>query len=472
MNPDVVPRIPRALVCGAWLLLVSAWASAQPSEAPIPVVPGSPSPVALEIWNSPAFQRQFAESYLAETEIEPRVTTTERDQMQKVLELIAGGQMEKAEQVLKKLTSEAATAVYDFTLANIYFQLDRHQEAALAYRKAIDKYPKFRRAWKNLGLIHIRQGEFDKAVPALTRVVELGGNDATIYGLLGYASAMLDQHLAAESAYRLAILLDPGTLDWKMGLAHSLFKQDRYAEAAALCGQLIQEQPSRADFWLLQANAYIGMKQPLKAAEVFEILNHLGQSTTESLKLLGDIYVNEGLYELAVQSYLQALDKTSQADPDPYIRAANVLAAHGAVAETRRLVEHLEQRLKERLSPDARKDLLKLRARLAVAEGAGAEEARVLEEIVALDPFDGEALILLGQHSSRNGNPEKAIFYYERAAAIERFEADAKVRHAQVLIGQGQYEAALPLLRRAQQINPRDNVEEYLAQVERIVKSR
>ena len=41
--------------------------------------------VQLKIWNDPAFQKQFAESYLAETEIEPRVTVDERKQMQKVL---------------------------------------------------------------------------------------------------------------------------------------------------------------------------------------------------------------------------------------------------------------------------------------------------------------------------------------------------------------------------------------------------
>ena len=45
------------------------------------------------------------------------------------------------------------------------------------------------------------------------------------------------------------------------------------------------------------------------------------------------------------------------------------------------------------LQADERKDLLKLRARLAVAEGASDVDVRVLEEVVALDPLDGDALI-------------------------------------------------------------------------------
>lgn len=119
-----------------------------------------------------------------------------------------------------------------------------------------------------------------------------------------------------------------------------------------------------------------------------------------------------------------------------------------------------------------RKDLLKLQARIAVAKGASDEEVRILEEIVALDPLDGEALLLLGQHHGRAGNPEKAIFYYERAASLEAFEAEAKVRHAQLLVKQGSYEEALPLLRRAQQLKPRDNIQDYLEQVERVAKGQ
>jgi Flp pilus assembly protein TadD len=116
--------------------------------------------------------------------------------------------------------------------------------------------------------------------------------------------------------------------------------------------------------------------------------------------------------------------------------------------------------------------VLKLRARLAVAEGAGEEEVKVLEQIVELDPLDGEALLLLGRHSDRNGDSEQAIFYYERAASLEAFEADAKVAHAQLLVRQGKYRDAIPMLERAQMLEPRENVQEYLEQVERAAKSR
>ncbi|MEY3025871.1 MAG: hypothetical protein RLZZ238_768, partial [Planctomycetota bacterium] len=93
-------------------------------------------------------------------------------------------------------------------------------------------------------------------------------------------------------------------------------------------------------------------------------------------------------------------------------------------------------------------------------------------EIVALDPLDGEALILLGQYHARAGDAEQAVFMYERAQKLEKFEADAKVRHAQLLVGEGKYADALPLLRSAQQIRPRENIQQYLDQVERASRQR
>jgi Flp pilus assembly protein TadD len=133
------------------------------------------------------------------------------------------------------------------------------------------------------------------------------------------------------------------------------------------------------------------------------------------------------------------------------------------------------------LDDTGKKRVLRLDARLAMAEGGAfgaasdgsAEAAAVksLEEIVALDPLDGEALMLLGQHYTKAKEIDRAIFYYERASSLEPFEADAKVRQAQLLVTQNKYREAVPLLKRAQELKPRDEVARYLDQVERISRT-
>jgi len=460
---------------------LAAWTA--PTEASLPATPTWPvepastralegGDFALQVWNDPMFQRQFAESYAAETDIEPRLAAPERETMQQVLDLMAADKMDEAAQFITKQMTPASSAVFDFTLANIRFQQERLPEAIGAYELATQKFPKFRRAWRNLALIFVRRNEHAKAARALVRVVELGGGDAVTYGLLAFSYSNLDDHMSAESGFRMAAMLDPQTLDWKMGLAKSFFHQKRHADAAALCDSMLANDPNRADLWLLQANAFIGQNQPRRAAENYELVDGLGKSTPDSLNMLADIYVNDELYDLAVDTYVRAMEKNLGVGASRAIRAAKVLSSRGASESTKRLVERIEDIHTGRLSSDERKDLLKLRARLAVADGAGEEEARVLEEIVQLDPLDGEALILLGQHQARAGDVERAIFWYERAASVEAFEAEAKVRHAQLLVSKGRYSEALPLLRRAQTIKPRENVQQYLEQVERVAQSR
>lgn len=422
----------------------------------------------LELWSDPSFRRRLAESYLAETEVEPRLTTADRERLQRAFDRLAAGDLDGAERLLLEARGEEESAVFDVTLGNVLSQREDLERAVAAYRAAVEKFPRFRRAWRSLGLIHVRRGELAEAARALTRVIELGGGDALTYGLLGSAHAGLGSQLAAESAFRMAALLEPDALDWKLGLARSFVQQERFAEAASLCGDLIEAQPERAELWLLQGGAFLGLGQPLRAAEAYELADRLGGATAASLAMLGDIYVNEGLFDLATAAHLRALDEDPQAGLQRPLRAAAVLTARGALGETRRLIEGIETLGGERLGDAERRELLGLRARLAVAEGDGDEEARVLEEIVRLDPLDGEALILLGRHAGRTGDPERAAFWLERAASLEAFEADAKLRHGQLLVQQGSYAEALPLLRRAQALEPRESVREYIEEVERV----
>ncbi len=443
------------------------------------------APFELETWNDPAFQKEFTESFTAESDIEPRVTLDEREKMQKVLALMSDDKLDAAARLLETYTQdETASAVFDFTLGNLYFRQEKLDEAAAAYLKATKRHKTFQRAWKGLALAHVRRNDFESALPALVRTVELGGGDRIIYGLLGFAHSAVGDPISAESALRMAILLDPETLDWKLGLVQSFLQQQRFADVVAHTERLIAAFPERADLWLIQANAYVGMKEPLRAAENYEMVDRLGQSTVKSLTTLGSIYVNEGLYDLAVDAYGRAMAKALEATDAPAepgktppvaaraVQAAQVLSARGADDATETLLDKVEALYGGALTVADQKDVLKLRARLAMAREAEDEEARVLERVVELDPLDGEALILLGRHAARKGDVEKAVFYFERAAAIEEYEPDALVSHAKVLAREGKYTEALPLLRRAQQLKPRNAVQDFLEDIERVAKSR
>lgn len=425
----------------------------------------------LTIWDEELFQKQFMASYGVNADIEPSLTAVEFEQMQKILDAMSkDDDLTKAMKLLEKNCKESSSATFEFTLGNLYFQQDQLEEALRYYDMAIEQFPNFRRAYKNAGLIHVRNGKFEKAIPYITKTIELGGHSSIAFGLLGFSYGSTEQHLCAESAYRMAILLDPETVDWQLGLARSFFKQQKFGDAVSLCNSLIEKKPDNADFWLLQANAYLGLKQPMRAAENYEYVNAMGKSTGDSMTMLGDVYVNEERWDMAADAYLRAYELDNGEKPAKALRAAKILAARGSLEQSTRMLSRVAEK-KDGLGNDDLKELLKLQARVAVAHGGGEDVVKILEEVVEVDPLDGEALILLAQHYGRNV-PEKAIFYYERAAGIEKHEAEAKLYHGQLLVGQAKYVDAIPLLRRAYELKPRSDIEDYLKQVERIAKTR
>jgi predicted Zn-dependent protease len=424
-------------------------------------------------WKEPAFQQAFMGSYGMRAEIEPRVTVVEKGVMEKVMKLMgASGGNAKAVELLEKSTNAAASAVFDFTLANIHFQEDRLTNAAACYSSAIAKFPSFQRAYKNLGLIGIRLNDFDAAIGPLTKCIELGENDGLTYGLLAYAYSMTEQYVSSESAYRLAVMLQPKMLDWKMGLCRTLFKQQKYGEAIAMCDELLRREPGKADYLLLQANAYLGLKQPMKAAEIYELLDIAGKTPTAALQTLGDIYVNEGDVDQAADAYARAMAREENPDIARQLRNADVLVSRSAYSAASGLIRKIAERAGANLNDEQKKRMLKLEARLAVARNEAVEaQAKILEDIVVLDPLDGDALIMLGLFYAPT-NVEKAIFYYERAEGIEKVEADARLRHAQILAKNGKYQEALPLIKRSLELKPREDVQRYFEQVERAARLR
>lgn len=427
----------------------------------------------MSLWQDPEFQKRFLADYGTRAEVEPGVTIVEKEMLEKIIAVVGQPNgLERATVMLSRAIKPSNSAVFDFTLAGFYFQSGETELALKWYRRAIDKHPAFLRAHKNLGQALVKRGKYRQALPSLTRAIELGAVDGVTYGLLGFAFLMTERFASAESAYRQAVMLQPAVKDWKLGLARSLFKQRCYGEASTLCAEMLAKEPLNADFWLLQANAYLGLKQPMKAAANYEYLALMGEGTAASMNMLGDIYVNEGLVDMAGDAYTRALKLEAEGSPTRALRNADVLAARGGHKEAEQLAAEIRHTFGDRLADEDRKRLLKLAARMAASQGdAQAKHVALLEEIIALDPLDGEALILLGQHYSQAGNVEKACFLFERAEGIEAHAPMAFLRHAQALVRDQQYANAIPLLKRSQELRPRDDIAAYLEQVQRAART-
>lgn len=441
------------------------------SAAPTSFATMTESNELASIWNDPEFQRRLVGSYGFASEAEPRLQPEElATYRQEVVPLLTNSEPQKIIASLQKLAKPKASAVFDFTLGNVYFQNDDLTNAVKSFEAALAKFPDYRRAQKNLAFALVRGGKYAEAIKPLTRTIALGDADGKVFGLLGFACMDQGRYVSAEAAYRQALIFEPDNLDFKLGLVKCSLSAANYDYALGLLDELIRQYPERDSLWSLQANIYIQKDRPRRAAVSLEMLRRLGKATAPNLFLLGDLYMAQAARDLALGAYLEAIDKDGGQNLAKALRPAQILVSRGAWDEARKLFAKIRGAGGGLTGADELK-LLKLESRVAMATGEGEKAIATLEQIIQKDPLDGEALLLAGDYYAKNGQREKAEFRYQSAANIPGYEVDACVKHAQLLVQSQKYAQAAELLRKAQKVKPRDNVQRYLEKVEQLARA-
>jgi len=423
---------------------------------------------ASSMWNDANFVKTFTASYGVLAQYEPEISDAEKDALRSLLNVIKNnprGAISALEQQIKPNSS----AAFNFILGNLYFQEGNLNKAAQSYRKAVRKYPNFRRAHKNLGLVLVQNGQLKAAIPALSKALELGDVDGRSYGLLGYSYLTEQLYYPAEAAYRQAILMQPQVRDWKLGLARCLVETEDFKGAVALFDTLIKQEPDNADFWLLQANAYIGLEETLAAAQNIEVVRRMGKGGVTSLTMLGDIYMNNQHPELALSAYLDALKHSEKQSPRSLIRAAKLFTQTGSPQQAKTLIAQLRTQVAN-LSQEDDLSLLTLEAKIARAEGDDSKAYETLNQIVERDALNGDALIELGNYYAEQGDLGRAVNRYEQAQMIAEYERPALIAHSQALIRNKNYKEAIVLLRRAQGLEDERFLADYIERIERAAR--
>lgn len=443
------------LLLFALALGVAGGAAAQP-----------PASERVSVLDDPEWRARFLGSYGFLSGAEPQIAPSELELLREVLELMRVNP-QAAESMLATQTSKDGSAALDFILGNLQFQNGHSADAARSYDRALQKFPDFRRAHTNAGLLLVQEGQYKDAVEHLSRAVELGERDGRMYGLLGYCHLNLEHYVAAEQAYRDAVLLEPETRDWQVGLARALMSMEKYEEAAAIFGRMIDADPTNATVWIGQANAYIGLEKPRAAAVNLEAVRAMGEAKTSTLVLLGDIYMNEEMPDLAKSAYLEVIAKDGDGVQfDTAYRAADLLLRTRSYGQARELLDSIQKRYARSMDTDAELRLLTLRGKLARAQGRDKEAVKVLESIVERDGTNGDALLELAKYYHEHGSEEKALLYVERAQNLQAYEYEALLQHAQMRVAERDYRKAAELLRSALEIKREPRVERYLARVE------
>ena len=440
---------------------------------------GLVQPVSAEIdmqfWKKPG----YFDGYYKDLDIVGSVLPTVKSEEQAILQQFAVESEISDARGLAYLRSQItpqSSSALDFNLGVQYYKADDIDNAQIYFRRAVSKWPTFQAAFKLLGYCYLQQEDWSNAAAAFSRSTELGENDARIYGLLGMIYLNEEKILESESAYKRAIVADPATLDWYKGLAQTLINQTKHLELISLFEEMIDraaDPKDEKDFLILQANSFIALNQQLKAAANYEIVRRMGLGTAESMGRLGDIYLNENQIELATEAYIESFELDPEQSQDIPLNSASIMVGRGYWTNGQKLIDKIREVFGGRLESENHLNLLRLEAQVAIATK---QESSIiigfLEEVLELEPDDGQTLLLLAKFYHSEGNIEEARKYYELTLELEDFEYEALIQYAQMLARERLFCDAVPLLRDALDIEFTSNVETFMDQAERICRNQ
>jgi len=289
------------------------------------------------------------------------------------------------------------------------------------------------------------QGEYEKALEHFETAFALWPDNpfARYYAALA-AEAVGDFDRAIEQ-YRYSIRIAPGATDSRIRVARIHQAQRRYGEALQLLRIRAADEPLAPEGELLSMRLWARVGRGWEIDRNLETIrngapSYIGRALAASA---------EGVADRA--GALQALAMLRRAaDLKPtdlnYAEALRSIVeyAHASGQGVDRAMADLEAAMTAH--PDS-PEVREIAAYAAELEGRPQNEVQAAyEAVLEVDPENGRALEGLGRAASRVGDHERAIEYFQRAAAALEGEAGPSVRAAEALVALGRVAEAEALV--------------------------
>ncbi len=200
-----------------------------------------------------------------------------------------GKYQEAADAFRKAVAADPKDYSAHFNLAFSCSMLHLDAEGIAEYRKTLELKPGLYEAELNGGILLLRQKRAGEALPLLEGAAEQ--KPAEFRPRYYTAEAQLETGALdkAEASYRRALELKPKSADSELGLAHTLAREHRLAEAAPHFRQAAEADPKFRSYLLELAQLYEEDKQPAEAIAIYREFpenpsaqEHLGELLLEN----------------------------------------------------------------------------------------------------------------------------------------------------------------------------------------------
>ncbi len=418
---------------------------------------------------------EFVLGHIASDEPNLRISQDERELLTTLLPLIENGQAEQALRVFEQQDITTLSVKMRELYGQVLLNTQRYNDARKTLELIVEEVPTLASAHRSLSLVYLMLEALPDARRHLTRCIELGVNDAQVFGQLAYTNLQLGNAVTAISGYQQALLLQPDNSQWYQGLLFALIQSNSVAQADSLLEQMLTEAPDSRQLWLQRGQLALKQNNKMKAISSLETALSLGDDSVSNVITLAKLHVFEGSVTRGANllaEHRDSLLKNSHGDGvKAFIDIANYLVGTEQWGLLKSLLPRSNSSFSA-LTAQQRAQFDVLSAQLAVAEGREQEATEKLQNAISMMPDSGEALLALAQLYRKQKKVLKAKMLYVRAQALESSKQRAMLGQAQMAIEQHDYAQALALLRDVVKAYPsRTDLLGNIAALEKILKN-
>ena len=318
-------------------------------------------------------------------------------------------------------TKEADTQETRLSRANAYFSADQFDKAEKEYREVLRSTPNNLDALRRLGILYHEQGQLLQAYPLLKRAAELQPDDAEVQLKFGLTLLSLRQFADARSAALQVLDKQPGQEQALLLLADTAVPPaSTVEETRDLIQSRREKDQERVGYHLALGALDLRQKEEARAEGEFRAALGLDPKSAAAHTALGFLYWSRNDLKAAEQEFKTAAELAPARSP-MWLRYADYLQKTGATAEAKAVLEEINRKVPDYLPP--RVYLM----RIACAKQQDADCTTRVQNILAQDPINYDALFQDGLLNLAKGETAKAIREFEQLSSI--YKQNPQVRY-------------------------------------------
>jgi tetratricopeptide (TPR) repeat protein len=200
--------------------------------------------------------------------------------------------------------------ITQYCLGNIYFKLNRYQDAVKYFTKSLQIKGDFPEAYWALGLVYIKLRQYDIAAEIFKKGIAINPGSSSLHYNLGNTYLRLDRLVEALKSFNDAIRLQPDLVEAYGGTGVALCRLGNFKKAINAFNHVIQSKPNRESMVLAYANrgfAYSGLQQFANAVDDFSKAIELDSTNASAYVGLAIVYYIISKKEKSFEYYQKAI---------------------------------------------------------------------------------------------------------------------------------------------------------------------